>query len=84
MQNKKPEYKKWTENTKSYLQQLKEGTWKTKMSNIKEKINSSVEKIIMKTQEERSLRKKNNLGNNDEEKQQTEEGSPKKCNTHAE
>lgn len=61
-----------------------EGTWKTKMSNIKEKINSSVEKKIMKTQEERSLRKKNNLGNNDEEKQQTEEGSPKKCNTHAE
>lgn len=54
------------------------------MSNIKEKINSSVEKIIMKTQEERSLRKKNNLGNNDEEKQQTEEGSPEKCNTHAE
>lgn len=38
----------------------------------------------MKTSEERSLRKKNNLGNNDEEKQQTGEGSPKKCSARAE
>lgn len=66
------------------MQQLKGGTSKTKMSNIHEKINSSAEKIFMKTHEQRSLRKKNNLGNNDEEKQQRGEGSPKKCNTRAE